>query len=94
PDVLAYMNYFGQPYGEDFMGHCEQHRYDGVIVLPPWKEIYKTDHERLETFEEAQEIHACLEETYAAFKYNSIEVPTGSIEERTSYILNTIAKNL
>lgn len=94
PDVLAYMKYFGQPYGDDYTSHCHHHRYDEVIVLPPWEEIYITDHERLETFEEAKEIHKCLEETYADFKYDSIKVPRGSIEERTTFILNILAKSL
>ena len=58
---------------DDFTSDCHEHRYDRVIVLPPWEEIYITDHERLETFQEAKEIHRFLEDTYAGFKYDSIE---------------------
>lgn len=90
PDVLAYMRYFGQKYNDDFARICHEHRYDRVIVLPPWEEIYTTDEERFETFQEAKDIHGFLEDTYARFNYNSLVVPIGTIEERTTFILNLL----
>lgn len=90
PDVLAYMNYFDQTYPEEFSSHCNVHRYDGVIVLPPWKEIYIQDEERLESFDQAMEIHEELLSTYSAFDYSSLMVPFGSVEERANYIINHV----
>ncbi len=90
PDVLAYMDYFNQEYGDAFTNACETHMYSTVFLLPPWEAIYKTDNERLETYDEAVKIHNHLASTYKRFGYNSIEVPFGSIEERTNFILNTL----
>ncbi len=92
PDVLAYMTFFNQQFDEVFEKACRINRYNHVFLLPPWKAIYKSDNERLETFEESVKIHDQLILTYNYFGYNSIEVPFGTIEERTNYILNTIDK--
>ncbi len=94
PDVLAYMRYFEQPYPNDFIKVCREYRYDGVIVLPPWEAIYATDEERLETFQEAKDIHSELLAMYAEFQYPPIMVPKGSIEARTEFILTKLGAAL
>lgn len=90
PDVLAYMSYFKQEISEDFINICEQHKYDCVFILPPWKAIFKDDAERFETFEEATEIYHHLKNAYQQFGYDCIEVPFGSIEERTNFIIEQL----
>ena len=90
PDVLAYMDYFGQEYPTSFKTASEGNRYDRIFILPPWKAIYTMDDERLETFEEAQELHEHLFATYQRFGYHPIEVPKASITERASYVLENI----
>ena len=90
PDVLAYMHYFKQEYDDEFVIGCNSHIYDKVLILPPWKAIYKSDNERLESFEEALEIHTHLKDTYERFGYQPIMVPEGTVEERTSYIIGEL----
>jgi len=82
PDVLAYMDLFNQSYDTPFIKACKDHVYDQVFLLPPWREIYTSDSERYESFEEAQQIHHHLLETYSKFGYNCIEVPFGNVKER------------
>lgn len=90
PDIIAYMDYFGQAYNNKFLKPCEQLRYDHVILLPPWKEIYRSDNERLETFEEAVAIHDQLEKTYLNLGYGPLIVPKGTVPERTNFILSAL----
>ena len=90
PDVLAYMNYFEQAYTPYFEQACKELRYDEVILLPPWKEIYRVDEERFETFEEAVAIHGHLEKTYLELGYGPVMVPKGSINERTEFIIEAL----
>jgi len=90
PDVLAYMDYFNQSYDQEFEAVCEDNRYDKVIILPPWKEIYVSDNERLESFEEAIEIFDHLKQTYERYNYDPILVPNGTVAERISIILNAV----
>ncbi|MDC6364455.1 MULTISPECIES: AAA family ATPase [Flavobacteriaceae] len=90
PDVLAYMDFFGQSYGEEFIHTCKENRYDIIFIVPPWKEIYVSDNERLETFEEAEKIHDALMNTYKEFDYNPIVVPKDGVTQRIDFILKTL----
>lgn len=90
PDVLAYMDYFDQSYGDDFIEACQVHRYDHVVILPPWEGIYKSDGERFESFEEATAIHLELVKTYKSFNYSPIDLPTGTLEERSLIITDLL----
>ena len=93
PDVLAYMNYFKQEFDEEFKTACSNHHYDKVFILHPWKEIYISDNERLESFKEAKEVHDHLDAVYKEFGYHPLTVPEGTVEERTSYILSALISN-
>jgi predicted ATPase len=90
PDVLAYMRYFDQEYPEEFVSCCQAHKYDKVVVLPPWKDIYTRDEERLESFDQAMEIHEELLSIYSEFQYSSLMIPKGSVAERVDYIINHV----
>ena len=90
PDVLAYMEYFKQEYGNEFIQASTKNRYDSVLILPPWKDIYVSDNERLETFKESEELHHHLVETYARFGFNPITIPKLSVQERVDFILGKL----
>ena len=88
PDVLAYMHYIGDSYPAFFDLACREHIYTKIFLLPPWEEIYESDNERYENFEQATLIYNHLTETYQKYGYHLIEVPKGTVEERISFILN------
>lgn len=92
PDVVAYLNYFGTSYPSNFGLACREFQYDRVFLLPPWEEIYQTDNERYESFEQAQKIHGFLKDSYLTYGYNPIEVPKASVKKRSEFILSTIYK--
>lgn len=90
PDVVAYMNYIAAEYPEHFTKACEDFKYSKIFILPPWEEIYESDGERYENFEQAQTIQKHLVETYKKYGYNLIEVPKETVENRILYILDKI----
>ncbi|MGV8947206.1 MAG: AAA family ATPase [Lutibacter sp.] len=90
PDVHAYMNYISIDYPKTYINTSNFYRYNYIFLMAPWEEIYVTDNERYENFEQALAIHNHLERTYISLKYTVIEVPTGTIEERVNFILATI----
>jgi predicted ATPase len=90
PDVVAYMDYFGTTYPSKFRNACNDHKYNRIFLMPPWNEIYETDNERYESFEQAQSIYAYLKKAYITFGYQPIEVPKQSIENRSNFILNNL----
>lgn len=90
PDVLAYMHYIGDSYPAFFDHACREHVYTKIFILPPWQEIYISDDERYENFEQAKLIFNHLTETYQKYGYNLIEVPKGTVDERINYILEVL----
>ena len=90
PDVLAYMDYIGDTYPEHFITSCKDNIYYQVFILAPWQEIYKSDNERYENFDQAVEIHQHLLATYQRYDYELHDVPFGSVEKRVDFILDTI----
>jgi len=90
PDVLAYMEHFGQAYGPSFEKFATDHRYDQVFITPPWEEIYITDGQRMESFPEAWALHRALMATYAKFGYRPLEVPKDTVAHRMEFILDTL----
>ena len=93
PDVVAYMDTIGQSYGEEFTDACRNFTYDGVFLLPPWEDIYISDNERYESFQDALIIHGFLERTYKKFGYQIMDVPVGTIAQRVSFILENLKTN-
>lgn len=90
PDVTAYMDYIGDEYPEHFAKACEDYKYSKTFILPPWEEIYQSDTERYENFEQALTIQNHLIETYKKYGYDLIEVPKDTVENRILYILDKI----
>ena len=92
PDVLAYMHYIGDSYPAFFDKACHDHKYTSIFVLPHWKEIYISDAERYENYEQAVLIHEHLVETYKKYGYTIIEVPKDSVENRVDFIMKHLVK--
>ena len=63
-------------------------------MLPPWKDIYTSDNERYESFEQAVKIYHHLKKTYLQIGYKISVVPFGTIQERANYILDAIKNDL
>ena len=82
------MDFIGDTYPEKFITACETFKYDTVFLLPPWEEIYTSDAERYESYEEASKIHQFLVDTYSKYGYELHEVPKTSVEERFQFIIN------
>jgi predicted ATPase len=91
PDVLAYMHYIGDSYPSFFDTACKEHIYSKIFILPPWEDIYVSDQERYENFEQAQLIHNHLVETYEKYGYELIEVPKDTVDKRILFILEQIS---
>lgn len=90
PDVLAYMDYFGSEYPENFINTCQNNTYDTVFILAPWKEIFKADSVRYETFDQSLLIHEHLLQLYKNFNYHLINIPFDTIQKRTDYIMESL----
>ena len=61
-----------------------------VFLLPPWREIYCTDSERKQTFEESVTTYHVNKAVYAEHGYELLEVPLAPVTERADFILSSI----
>ena len=94
PDIHAYLDYTKEKYPSYFKESSKKYNYDYVFHFRPWKEIFITDSERYESFEEAKVIDTYLEKTYKDLNYSLIEVPFDTVENRSNFILNWLKKNV
>ncbi len=90
PDVPAYHLYTNDPIPDAYTYAVKHYRYDIVFFLPPWEEIYETDNERYESFEQAVKISSVLLDFYHTYDYTPIEVPKGKVQERYDFIMSHI----
>lgn len=93
PDVIAYMECFGQEYHSDFIEACVNNRYDVVFLMSPWKEIHISDGERFENFEESLKVNECLFDCYTNLGYTVEIVPKDTVDKRVDFILERINRS-
>jgi predicted ATPase len=63
-----------------------------VFLAPPWEEIYCNDTERKQSFEEALEVYDNIFKIYSDFRYEIIELPKTSVENRADFVISYIQK--
>ena len=84
------MHYIGDSYPIFFDEACKEHKYSKIFILPSWKEIYISDDERYESYEQAVLIQEHLVETYKKYGYELIEVPKDTVENRVQFLLQNL----
>src|SRR5215470_3158703 len=61
-----------------------------VLLMPPWEALYRTDTERDQTFAESVRVCERVRTWYARWGYEPIEVPRTAIDQRVTFVLQTI----
>ncbi len=91
PDTLGYLRLLGLPAPAHMRKAADVFRYNRtVFIAPPWEEIFEQDHERKQDFDEAVRTYSSLVETYQSLKYELVELPRATIEERRDFVVNQI----
>ncbi len=62
-----------------------------VFVFPPWREIYATDGERKQGWEEAEATFEVIRKVLISLDYEPTVVPIGTVEERLAFVLANVA---
>lgn len=92
-DVLSYLLLDGhEPYRE-LLNDIEKHNYfNTVFILPPWKDIFTKDEERVEDFEQTVLAFEMIKKTYQNQGYEVVEIPKGTIANRVKFIFEELVK--
>jgi predicted ATPase len=92
PDTLGYARLIGLSDGQYIQDACLQYRYaPRVFVAPAWKQIYETDSERKQDFDEAERTYRIIIEVYEECGYELLELPRLSPQDRAAFILEQLA---
>ena len=90
-DAVCYMKMEAISLDNDMQKTVKSCRYNKtVFLLPPWKEIFKADKERKQTWYEAILTYEQLKDAYKDAGYEVVEVRRGSVEERKDFVLGII----
>lgn len=92
PDALCYSRLAGLALEEEILAACRLYRYGAKVFLaPPWGEIYVTDPERWQDFDEAVRTYELMMMAYRDCGYEVVEIPLVSAGERADFILRELA---
>lgn len=90
-DAVCYADMIGYALSTETMKKVLNCSYNPkVFILPPWKEIYQTDNERKQDWQEAEHTYFQMKSTYEKYGYEVINVPIGNINERKEFVLTQI----
>lgn len=91
-DTLCYARLIGIGITGEMDRIARQFRYNKkVFMLPPWQEIYQTDTERKQTWEEAVLTFQTMVDTYGDYGYEIVEVPRLPVKERADFVTTQIS---
>ena len=83
-DIYAYLKAIDKD-SKSWYNRVSEFQYDLVFLLAPWKEIYVTDHQRIENFDEAKHYYSFIKNIYSQ-SHKIIQVPNGVVESRINFI--------
>ena len=90
PEITAYLDYNETKYPSYFTKANEKYIYDQVFIFPIWKDIFKKDEVRYETYHQSEQIQKYLVKTYESIGYDLIEVPKTNTKNRKQFVLDKL----
>jgi predicted ATPase len=88
PDAACYARLINLPLFAELRTACVTYRYNTMVFMaPPWEEIYTTDGERKQTYQEAIDTHRLMVAVYQEYGYQPIELPRVSPAERAEFVI-------
>jgi predicted ATPase len=92
PDTLAYARLIASPRAAAIERVCRRYRYaDLVFLTPPWREIYRTDDERKQDFDEVECTWHLLINAYRGLGYRLVEVPRLPPPDRARFVADRLS---
>ena len=90
-DIYAYLLAIGKA-NETWKKKITNFKYDFVFLVKPWIDIYKNDHQRMESFESAKNYYTFIKKTYKITN-EVIEIPKTSVEKRADFVESYLSCN-
>jgi predicted ATPase len=86
PDVVGFLDVSGLPVPKAVDLACRRLRYAGPILrAPAWREIYRQDAERIQTWDEAVASDDAVTAAWRRYGYEVLDLPLDSVEARLRF---------
>ncbi len=86
PDIIAYLLNSNR-HVPDYLWQYGRYYNSTVFMCPPWKEIFRNDPQRPESFTESVKIYHYLKQVYRTLGKRIVFVPRNPAYERVNFIL-------
>ena len=94
PDQIAFARYRGFTAPSILKESLKKLEYENLVfITAPWKEIYKPDHIRRESFEEACQMHRIICDVYRELGFEMVDIPQIDVNSRARFILSYLKKS-
>ena len=86
-DVAGFLDVSGLAVPRSIEQACRRLRYHGPIFrAPAWAAIYRQDHERIQTWEQAVASDAAVTAAWRRYGYEVIDLPLAGVAERLEFL--------
>jgi predicted ATPase len=89
PDLIGYLSHGGQSAPDAWRAASCDYA-PAVFFAPAWREIYRNDAERPQSFAEARDLSAHIRRAYLDCGFHLVELVTGSVADRLRQVKNFI----
>ena len=87
PDVAGFLDVSGLAVPHSVDRACQNLRYTGPILrAPAWAAIYRQDHERIQTWDEAAASDQAVTAAWRRYGYPVIDLPLVGVSERLEFL--------
>lgn len=91
PDIAGFLTLEGLDVPDEIDRACRELRYEGPIFrAPPWREIYRPDEQRIQTWEQALASDRAVVDAWRRHGYDLVDLPLASVADRGRYVLEML----
>ncbi|WP_370178975.1 AAA family ATPase [Alteriqipengyuania sp.] len=90
-DIVGFLRIEGLVIPREIDAACRECRYEGpVFHAPPWREIFRQDEQRIQTWDEAVESDAAVVQAWRDYGYSPITLPLADPVTRAQFVLERL----
>ena len=92
PDIAAFLELEMIAVSTDILEACCKLRYSAPIFrAPPWREIYLTDEERIQSWDQAIESDLAVCASWRKYDYELIDLPLAPVANRVQFVRDMLS---
>lgn len=90
-DIAGFLVLEGLPIPTDLDHICRTYQYTGPIFhAPPWAEIYQSDAQRIQSWDEAVKSDRAIAAAWEFYGYRLIDLPLVSVKKRLEFLMERL----